>query len=493
MLKKCFDNKLYLNLQSEKILERVSHFGDKLYIEFGGKIFDDYHATRVLKGFELDSKVRVLSKIKNKVEILIVINADDIQSNKSRSDLGITYESDALRLTDQFEEIGLSVNGIVITHYNHQENADVFRTKLANLGIKSYLHYNIPNYPFDVDGILSENGFGKNDYIETKRPIIVVTAPGPGSGKMATCLSQLYNDNVRGIKAGYAKYETFPIWNLTLNHPVNLAYEAATADLNDVNMIDHYHLDAYGISAVNYNRDLEVFPVLKKMFEKIYGESPYQSPTDMGVNMAGFAICDNEASYECSKQEIIRRYLDAKCNVKLGRIKQEAVDKIALIMKSLNLTLDSRKCVGAALKKAEKTNLPCVAIELNNGRIITGKKSDLFEATSAAIINAIKYYAKIADDMPLLSYAIIEPIQALKEKQLNKSSKRMYLDEVLITLAITATTNAMAQRALEQLPKLAGAQMHSSVMLHPDDINTLKKLKIDVTTETNQDTKLLQR
>lgn len=493
MVKKCFDNKQYLKLQSNKILERVNQFGDKLYIEFGGKIFDDYHASRVLRGFEIDSKVRVLSKLKNKVEIVIVINADDIQSYKARSDIGITYESDTLRLIDEFENIGLFVGSVVITHYNNQHLADIFRTKLHNLGIKTYLHYRIDNYPFDIDNILSDNGFGKNDYIETQRPIVVVAAPGPGSGKMATCLSQLYHENIRGIKAGYAKYETFPIWNLPLKHPVNLAYEAATADLQDVNMIDYLHLEKYGVSAVSYNRDLDVFPVLKKMFEKIYGESPYQSPTDMGVNMIGFAISNDEAAKECSNQEIIRRYLDAKCNLKLGKINSDTVDKISMIMKGLNISVDDRRCVKPALLKSEKTNQSCVAIELTNGKIITGKKSNLLEATSAAIINAIKYYAKISDDMPLLSRTIIEPIQNLKENLLNRRTKRLYLDEVLVALAITATTNAMAQRALEQLPKLAGAQLHSSVMLHPDDINTLKKLKIDVTTETNQDTKLLQR
>lgn len=493
MAKKCFDNKMYLKLQSNKILERVNKFGDKLYIEFGGKIFDDYHASRVLRGFEIDSKVKVLSKLKDKVEIIIVINAEDIQSYKSRSDIGITYESDTLRLIDEFEKIDLFVGSVVITHYNNQNLADIFIKKLNNLGIKTYLHYKIDNYPFDVENILSEKGFGKNEYVETQRPIVVITAPGPGSGKMATCLSQLYHENIRGIKAGYAKYETFPIWNLPLKHPVNLAYEAATADLQDVNMIDFYHLENYGISAVNYNRDIEVFPVLKKIFEKIYGESPYLSPTDMGVNMAGFAICDDEAAKEFSKQEIIRRYLDAKCNLKLGRVSTETVDKISIIMKSLNISVDDRRCVKPALEKAKKSNKLAVAIELPNGKIITGKKSPLFEATSAALINSLKYYAKISDDLPLLSPTIIEPIQNLKENLLNRRTKRLYLDEVLIALSITATTNAMAQRALEQLPRLAGAQLHSTVMLHPDDINTLKKLKIDVTTEINQDTKLLQR
>lgn len=492
-MKKSFDNKKYLKLQSDKILERVNQFDGKLYIEFGGKIFDDYHASRVLKGFEIDSKVKVLLTLKSKVEVVIAINASDIQTGKTRGDIGITYENDVLRLYDQFEKIGLKVGSIVITQYTPHPLIDAFRKKLTNLGIKTYVHYPIDGYPYNVDHILSEDGFGQNDYVETERPIIVVTAPGPGSGKMATCLSQLYNDNKRGIKAGYAKYETFPVWNLGLKDPVNLAYEAATADLNDVNMLDHFHFEHYQLPAVNYNRDLEVFPVLYKMFNKIYGESPYESPTDMGVNMAGFCIVDKELSDTYAKQEIIRRYLDAKCAQKLGKLEQASVDKIKLIMESLNISVDERRCVAAAIEKEKESSVPSVALELPNGLIITGKKSDLFEATSAAIINAIKFLAKIPDDMPLLSFTIIEPIQSLKRNQLRRNTQRLYLDEVLITLAITGSTNAMAQRALEQLPKLSGSQMHSSVMLHPDDISILKRLNIDVTTETNQDTKLLQR
>ena len=493
MIKKSFDNRKYLKLQSEKILERVKQFGDKLYLEFGGKIFDDYHASRVLKGFEIDSKVRVLLTLKSKVEVVIAINANDIQNSKSRGDNGITYENETLRLYDKFEKIGLKVGSIVITQYNNQPLVDTFRIKLTNLGIKSYLHYKIEGYPHNVDFILSENGFGKNDYIETKRPIVVVAAPGPGSGKMATCISQLYHENIRGVKAGYAKYETFPIWNLPLHDPVNLAYEAATADLNDVNMMDYFHYEAYNVPAVNYNRDIEVFPVLYSLFEKIYGTSPYKSPTDMGVNMDGYCITDKEASDFYCKCEIVRRYLDAKVQQKVGKMKQCAVDKIEFIMKELNLSVSNRKSVAAALKKAEEAGKPAVAIELPNGVIITGKKSALFEATSAAIINAVKYLARIPDDMPLLSYTIIEPIQSLKKNQLNKSSQRLYLDEVLIALAITGSTNAMAQKALQQLSRLAGSQLHSTVMLHPDDISLLKKLKIDVTTETAQDTKLLRR
>lgn len=493
MTKNSFDNEKYLKLQCEKILERVNQFDGKLYIEFGGKIFDDYHATRVLKGFNINSKINVLLNLKEDVEIVIAINAKDIQNSKARSDIGITYENDSLKLYDDFEKIGLKVGSIVITQYNNQPLVDIFREKLKNLGIKTYIHYVIDGYPHNVDYILSPEGFGKNNYIETTRPIVVVTAPGPGSGKMATCMSQLYHDNVRGIKSGYAKYETFPVWNLDLKDPVNLAYEAATADLNDVNMVDYYHQQAYNIQAVNYNRDLEVFPVLTKMFEKIYGSSPYKSPTDMGVNMNGFCIVNKKLSDEYSKQEIIRRYLDAKVNQKIGKFKQYNVDKIEFIMKSLNIGVNDRLCVKPALEKAELSGVPSAAIELPNKVIITGKKSSLFEATAAAIINALKYFAKIPDDMHLLSFTIIDPIQKLKLNQLHKNSKRLYLDEVLITLAITGSTNAMAQKALEQLPKLAGSQMHSSVMLHPDDIATLKKLHIDVTTETNQDTKLLQR
>ncbi len=492
-MKKSFDNKKYLKLQSDKILERVGQFDGKLYIEFGGKIFDDYHAARVLKGFEIDSKVRVLLSLKSKVEVMITISSNDIQNAKSRGDSGITYENETLRLYDQFEQIGLKVGSIVITQYNNQPLVDTFVKRLENLGIKTYVHYPIEGYPYNVDYILSEEGFGKNDYVPTERPIVIVTAPGPGSGKMATCLSQLYHENKKGVKAGYAKYETFPIWNLGLKDPVNLAYEAATADLNDINMLDYFHLENYGIPSVNYNRDIEVFPVLLKMFNKIYGESPYKSPTDMGVNMAGFCIIDKELSDYYAKQEIIRRYFDARCAKKVGKLEQSSVDKIKVIMESLNVDASARKCVASALLKEKESGCSSVAIELENGVIINGKKSELFEATSAAIINAIKYYARIPDDMPLLSFTIIEPIQSLKSNQLHRNTTRLYLDEVLITLAITGSTNAMARRALEQIPKLKGAQMHSTVMLHPDDLALLKQLNIDVTTETVQDTKLLQR
>ena len=491
MAKKSFNNKCYIKIQSEKILERVSQFENKLYLEFGGKLFDDYHASRVLRGFEIDSKVKVLSKLKDKLEILIVVSAEDIQANKARSDVGITYESDVLRLIDYFNNNKLLVGSVVITKYNNQPQANIFRTQLSNLGIKSYLHYNIENYPYDINKALSDEGFGKNDYVETTKPIVVVTAPGPGSGKMATCLSQLYHDNIRGIKSGYAKYETFPVWNLPLKHPVNLAYEAATTNLNDVNMIDYHHLEAYGVNSTSYNRDLEVFPILKHAFENIYGESPYKSPTDMGVNMLGYAITDDEAACESSKQEIIRRFLDAKCANKLGKLPSTCIDKLMLLMNQLNITVNDRKCVGACLEKASSCDVPCVALELSNGKIITGKRSDLFEATSAAIINALKYYAKIPDDLLLLSISVITPIQNLKKNYLNKDFQRLTLDEVLFALAITAQNNTMAEKALLQIPKLASAQMHSSIMLPSDEVSVLKKLKIDVTTETSQDTLLL--
>ena len=490
--KNSFDNKLYLKLQSESILERVEKFG-KVYIEFGGKLFDDYHAARVFKGFEIDSKMSVLYLLRNKIDVLIPINANDIQKSKVRSDIGLSYDNDVLYIIDEFERRKMTIAGVVITQFANQPLAIEFKEKLDNLGIKTYLHYPIEDYPRNIEKVLSEEGFGKNDYADNLKPITIVTAPGPGSGKMAVCLSQLYNDNLHGVKSGYAKYETFPVWNLPLKHPVNLAYEAATADLNDVNMIDAYHLEAYGVSAVNYNRDIEVFPILEKIFANIYGESPYKSPTDMGVNKIGFAIVDEDAAIESSKQEIIRRYYNTKNDVKLGKVKSKALEKIELLMSQLNLHPEDRLCVGAALEKAEATGVPSVAIELNNGKIVTGKRSDLFEAESAAIINAIKMYAKIDDEMPLLAKAIIDPIQSLKQNQLKRKSTRLTLEEVLITLSINATTNAMAQKALEQLPKLNGAQMHSSIMLFPDAINTLKKLRIDVTTEPVQDTKLLQR
>lgn len=483
--KVALNNKLYLKLQGEKILSRVKNV-EKLYLEFGGKIFDDYHCSRVLKGFEIDSKIKVLSSLKSIVEILIVINAEDIQNNKYRSDVGVTYETDVLRLIEYFNSQNLFVGSVVITKYANQPLANSFRCKLTNLGFKSYLHYNIENYPYDVNKVLSDEGFGKNDYIETSKKIIVVCAPGPGSGKMATCLSQLYLDNKHGIKASYAKYETFPVWNLPLKHPVNLAYEAATANLSDINMIDYYHQEAYNISAVNYNRDMEVFPVLKQIFTQIHGESPYKSPTDMGVNMIGFAICNEEQAIKDSKQEIIRRYLDALVSLKIGKLNQSAIDKLLLIMSNLDLSVNDRKVYEACNKYVDKVKVPGVAIELNNGKIICGKRSDLFEATASALINVLKYYAKISDDLPLLSKSIINPMQNLKVGPLHSKHKRLTIMDVLNALAITATTNSMAEAALKQISKLRGAQLHSSIMLHHEEKKVLGKLGINTTTGTDQ-------
>lgn len=481
---KCvFDNDKYLKLQSERILNRVEQFGDKLYLEFGGKLFDDYHASRVLPGFLPDSKLRMLLKLKDKVEVVIVINARDIQQNKIRSDLNISYESEVLRLIDAFRESELYVGSVCITQYHKLPQVETFRKKLTNQGIKTYLHYEINGYPHDLDKIISEDGFGKNDYIKTKRPIVVVTAPGPGSGKMATCLSQLYHENKRGIKAGYAKYETFPIWNLPLKHPINLAYEAATADLNDVNMIDPYHLDAYNTLTVNYNRDVEIFPVLKNTFEAIYGKSPYQSPTDMGVNMIGFAISDDDGACQSSKNEIIRRYYKALVELRNGKISQDAVDKIALIMKNLNISTNDRKCVKVALDKGEKTSTVCMAMELENGDIIDSKTTSLLSAPASLLLNALKHSAGINDEMLLISPSIIEPVSKMKIHNLGNHNPRLHADEVLIALTISAQTNPLAQMAMEQLPNLRGAQAHSTVVLPQIDEDIFRKLKIDVTSE----------
>lgn len=490
-MKKSFDNKKYLKLQTEKILERVNQFDGKLYIEFGGKLFDDYHASRVLKGFEIDSKIQVLKVLKKKVEMIIAISADDIQRGKMRNDIDLTYEDDVLHIIDKFEQNELFVGGVVITMYKNQPLANIFYNKLRNLNINVYLHYPIEGYPANTDLVLSDNGFGKNEYVKTTHPIVVVTGPGPGSGKMATCLSQLYFDNLNGIKAGYAKYETFPIWNLPLKHPVNLAYEAATADLDDVNMIDYFHLEAYGKSTVNYNRDLEVYPVLNKMFERIYGESPYKSPTDMGVNMAGFAIVNDDLAVESAKEEVLRRYLDALVYNKIGKFTDNAVSKLELIMKELDIKVEDRKVVTAAVKKTQEIGVPVSAIEIGK-KVITGKKSSMFSSPAACIINALKHLAKIPDEMLLLSKNVIEPIQDLKYKKLKRNNMRINLSNVLVALAINATTNEMARVALEQLPKLRGCEFHSSVMITNDDLEILKKLGINATMGTFQDTKLLK-
>ncbi len=478
-----FDNEKYLKLQSEHIEERINKFGDKLYLEFGGKLFDDYHASRVLPGFEPDSKLRMLMKLSDRAEIIIVINAADIEKNKIRGDLGITYDEDVQRLRKEFEDRGLYVGSVVLTRYAGQVRAVEFKEKLEKNNVKVYLHYAIEGYPSNIPLIVSDEGFGKNEYIETTRPLVVVTAPGPGSGKMATCLSQLYHDNKRGIKAGYAKYETFPIWNIPLKHPINLAYEAATADLNDVNMIDPFHLEAYGETTVNYNRDIEIFPVLNAIFEGIYGENPYKSPTDMGVNMAGNCIVDDEVCKEASYMEIIRRYYTAMNDVIKGKAKENDVYKIELLMKQAKITTDDRKVTVAAKERAESLGVPTAAIELSDGTIITSKTTDLLGASAALLLNALKYLGEVEDDRHLISPEAIEPIQELKTKYLGGKNPRLHTDEVLIALSISAMHDNNAKKALEQIPKLKGCQVHTSVMLSEVDIKTFKKLGVDLTSE----------
>ena len=480
-----FDNEKYLRMQSEHIRERISQFDNKLYLEFGGKLFDDYHAARVLPGFEPDSKLRLLMQLSDQAEIVIVISAGDIEKNKVRGDLGITYDTDVLRLIDSFEEKGLFVGSVVITQYSGQNSANLFKTRLEKLKIKVYTHYSIEGYPSNIPLIVSDEGYGKNDYIETSRPLVIITAPGPGSGKMATCLSQLYHEHKRGVHAGYAKFETFPIWNIPLKHPVNLAYEAATADLNDVNMIDPFHLEAYGITTVNYNRDVEIFPVLDAIFERIYGENPYKSPTDMGVNMAGNCICDDAVCREASNQEIIRRYYAALKGLAEGKSDESEVLKIKLLMNQAHTTIHDRKVVGAALKRAKETNGPAAALELPDGTIITGRTSPLLGASSALLLNALKTLAGLDDELHLISPTVIEPIQKLKIECLGSKNPRLHTDEVLIALSICAATDKNAQLALEQIPKLRGCQAHTSVMLSSVDIKQFKRLHVELTSEAN--------
>ena len=486
-----FDNEKYLTMQSEHIAQRISQFGNKLYLEFGGKLYDDYHASRVLPGFEPDSKLRMLMQLSDQAEIVIVISAADIEKNKIRGDLGITYDSDVLRLINVFEERGLYVGSVVITKYTGQSGADLFRTRLQKLGIKVYTHYVIPGYPGNLPLIVSDEGYGKNDYIETTRPLVVVTAPGPGSGKMATCLSQLYHEHKRGIPAGYAKFETFPIWNIPLKHPVNLAYEAATADLNDINMIDPFHLDAYHETAVNYNRDVEIFPVLNAMFEKISGTSPYKSPTDMGVNMAGNCICDDEVCCEASRQEIIRRYYKALEQLASGTGTEEEVIKIELIMKQAGVTKNDRAVVAPALARSQETSAPAAALQLPNGQIVTGKTSELLGASAALLLNALKELAGIDHTVHVISPEAIEPIQRLKTKYLGSKNPRLHTDEVLIALSISAPQREPARLALEQIPHLAGCQAHTSVILSAVDIKTFKKLAVQLTSEPVYENKQL--
>ncbi len=478
-----FDNDKYLSMQSEHIKERISKFDNKLYLEFGGKLFDDYHASRVLPGFAPDSKLRMLMQLSEHAEIVIVISAGDIEKNKVRGDLGITYDLDVIRLIDAFKERGFFVGSVVITQYSGQNSANIFKSKLENLGIKVYIHYPIEGYPSNIPLIVSDEGYGKNDYIETSRPLVIITAPGPGSGKMATCLSQLYHEHKRGIHAGYAKFETFPIWNIPLKHPVNLAYEAATADLNDVNMIDPFHLEAYGETTVNYNRDVEIFPVLSAIFERIFGKCPYQSPTDMGVNMVGNCIVDDEVCREASKQEIIRRYYQALERHLEGEDNNEEVFKLELLMKQAGISTENRKTTIAALDCAKETGAPAVAIEMENGKIITGKTSDLLGASAALMLNTLKELADIPHEVHVISPAAIEPIQKLKTEYLGSQNPRLHTDEVLIALSSTAATSDLAKLALAQLPKLKGCQVHSSVMLSAVDKKVFKKLGVQLTCE----------
>ena len=478
-----FDNDKYLRMQSEHIRERISQFGGKLYLEFGGKLFDDYHASRVLPGFQPDSKLRMLLQLKDRVEIVIAINAADIEKNKLRGDLGITYDMDVIRLIDCFRTIGLYVGSVVMTQFRGQPTAEAFQKRLENLGVRVYRHYLIDGYPSDIAKIVSDDGYGKNEYIETTRELVVVTAPGPGSGKMATCLSQLYHEHKRGIQAGYAKFETFPIWNIPLSHPVNLAYEAATADLNDVNMIDPFHLEAYGETTVNYNRDVEIFPVVTAMFEKIVGECPYKSPTDMGVNMAGNCIVDDEAVCAASRQEILRRYYTALCDQRKGLIEEEVVLKLELLMKKAGITVHDRDVIAPALQKAALTGAPAAAMELPDGSIVTGKTSDLLGASSALLLNALKTLAGIDDEVHLISPTIIEPIQHLKVGHLGNRNPRLHTDEALIALSICAATDPLAEKCMEQLDKLRGCEVHSSVILSSVDEKVFRRLGVNLTCE----------
>ena len=486
-----FDNDKYLKMQSEHIRERIGQFGNKLYLEFGGKLFDDYHASRVLPGFEPDSKLRMLMQLSDQAEIVIVISANDIDKNKIRGDLGITYDEDVLRLMDEFSSRGLYVGSVCITQYSGQESADLFKKRLEKLGIRVYKLYLIPGYPSNTSFIVSDEGYGKNDYIETTRPLVVITAPGPGSGKMATCLSQLYHEYKRGVKAGYAKFETFPIWNLPLKHPVNLAYEAATADLNDVNMIDPFHLEAYGKTTVNYNRDVEVFPVVQAMFEKIMGSCPYKSPTDMGVNMAGNCIVDDEVCQEASRQEIIRRYYAALNALLKGDASEKEAEKIELLMNMEGITVSDRKVAVKALERAQETGGPAAALELEDGRIITGKTSNLLGASAALLVNVLKELAGIDHNVHIISPEAIEPIQKLKVDYLNSKNPRLHTDEILIALSASAAVNPIAELALSQLPKLKGCQAHTSVMLSSVDIKTFKKLGVQLTSEAVNERQIL--
>ena len=483
MFKTGFDNSKYIKTQSEQIRKRISRFGGKLYMEFGGKLFDDNHASRVLPGFEPDSKLRMLLELKDEAEIVIAVSAGAIESKKLRSDLNISYDMEVLRLIDLFRSVGLYVGSVVITQYSGQDSADVFKQKLLALGVPVFIHYKIEGYPSNVKKIISETGYGKNEYIETSRRLVVVTAPGPGSGKMATCLSQLYHEHLRGIEAGYAKFETFPIWNLPLGHPVNLAYEAATADLNDVNMLDPFHLDAYNVKTVNYNRDIEIFPVLQAIFENIYGYSPYKSPTDMGVNMAGCCIFDDEAVCSAAKQEIIRRYYKALCDRRKGLDVTKEIEKLELLLSKADITPADRKVVFSANKIAQETGAPAAAIELADGTVLTGKTKQLLGAASSLVLNALKHLAKIDDSLELIPSDLIEPVQSLKVNYLGSRNPRLHVDEILVALSVAAATNKNAAKALSCLPMLKGAQVHCTVILSSPDSKIFSKLGVDLTTE----------
>ena len=493
-MKTGFDHERYTRLQSEHIQERIQTFGGKLYLELGGKLFDDFHASRVLPGFRPDSKVQMLLQLKDQEEILIVLNADDIEKSKVRGDLGITYDLDTLRLIDAFRGIGLYVGSVVLTRFANQPAAVAFEQRLNAQGIPTYRHYPIAGYPTDIEHIVSDEGFGKNDYVETTRPLVLVTAPGPGSGKMATCLSQLYQENRRGIKAGYAKFETFPIWNLPLKHPVNVAYEAATADLSDVNMIDPYHLDAYGITTVNYNRDIEIFPVLNALFERVWGKSPYRSPTDMGVNMAGMCITDDDICRKAAEMEILRRYYAARCSFLQGHAAKEEAEKILLLMKHLHLSDDLRPVIGAARKRAEETENPALAIELPNGEIVTGKTTGLLGPSAALILNALKKLGGIDKTVHLIPPQVIEPIQELKCRYLGNHNPRLHTDEVLVALSVSAASDPNAARALAMLPQLKNCEAHSTVILSAVDDNTFRRLGVNLTCDPSyQSHKLYHR
>ena len=486
-----FDNEKYLKMQSEHIKERIAKFGGKLYLEFGGKLFDDFHASRVLPGFAPDSKIRMLSQLKDTAEVVIAINAADIEKNKVRGDIGITYDLDVLRLIDAFRDFGLFVGSVVMTRYTGQPSADLFKRKLESLGIPVYKHYSIEGYPSNIKKIVSDEGYGANEYIKTQRELVVVTAPGPGSGKMATCLSQLYHEHKRGVAAGYAKFETFPIWNLPLKHPVNMAYEAATADLNDVNMLDPFHLEAYGVTTVNYNRDVEIFPVVQAMMTKILGSCPYKSPTDMGVNMVGNCIFDDAAVRRAAESEIIRRYYAARCRALDGDRDETEVCKIELLMEQAGITTDSRPVIAAAKEKAQETGAPAAAIELPDGEIITGKTSSLLGASAAMLLNALKALCKIPKEVMLISPEVIEPVQELKTGSLGNHNPRLHTDEVLIALCISAVHDENAKKAMEQLPKLRNCEAHSSVILSQVDVNVFKKLGLNLTCEPKHQSRKL--